>query len=357
MAVVPKPSCYRTPPFPIDMVITWVYGGDADWVKRHNEARLKNGFTEEPNHRAPIDWDITYAIDNGWPRNELFYNVVGASRNLTWIRRLYLVIESETHTPPFLQQLQKIAPFPIVLVYHRDIIPATMLPTYNSLCIEFHLDQIPGISDQFIYANDDTIAVNPMSWREFFTSDGKIRVCQSHHTVDSAKESYTAKKSTNLYDTIVHNTFTLITTRLKTPLPSKVHRIYSMRKDSCAAARHIFCEAVQSFCITPLRCADNVCVQALFVAKPEMVEWFKNTRYDYIVINGEKPNGFSRILKHAKVACMNNFSPETPLRLYIKTLSQLRRVLQNTGASPTYRQKPRVRSRHKVQVPKTTKIH
>lgn len=43
---------------------------------------------------------------------------------------------------------------------HKDIIPKEFLPTFNSVTIEFFLYNIPGLTEQFIYMNDDMYLLN-----------------------------------------------------------------------------------------------------------------------------------------------------------------------------------------------------
>jgi hypothetical protein len=40
-------------------------------------------------------------------------------------------------------------------IYHKDFMPSDCLPTFNSHAIEAYLHKIPGLSDIFLYFNDD----------------------------------------------------------------------------------------------------------------------------------------------------------------------------------------------------------
>ncbi len=48
----------------------------------------------------------------------------------------------------------------LIIITHKDIIPEIYLPTFNSLCIELYLYNIPNLSNNFIYFNDDMIVLD-----------------------------------------------------------------------------------------------------------------------------------------------------------------------------------------------------
>ncbi len=56
----------------------------------------------------------------------------------------------------------------IHIVYHEDIMPKKFLPTFNSRAIEMYLHRIPGLSDYFIYGNDDMFPLSPLKESDFF---------------------------------------------------------------------------------------------------------------------------------------------------------------------------------------------
>ena len=56
--------------------------------------------------------------------------------------------------------------------FHEDFMPKEYLPCFASPCIEMFLHRIPGLSEQFIYANDDMFPLSPLLPEDFFR-DGK----------------------------------------------------------------------------------------------------------------------------------------------------------------------------------------
>ena len=51
---------------------------------------------------------------------------------------------------------------------HEDYIPKQYLPTFSSHPIELNMHRIRGLSEQFVYFNDDTFIINKMEPEDFF---------------------------------------------------------------------------------------------------------------------------------------------------------------------------------------------
>ena len=51
---------------------------------------------------------------------------------------------------------------------HADFIPAEFLPTFNSVVIERYMHRIPGLSEHFVYFNDDFYIINHLPVERFF---------------------------------------------------------------------------------------------------------------------------------------------------------------------------------------------
>ena len=63
--------------------------------------------------------------------------------------------------------LYLLEPANIKIVKHSQIIPLAHLPTYNSQAIEANLHNIDGLSDIFIYSNDDIFINKPLKEEDF----------------------------------------------------------------------------------------------------------------------------------------------------------------------------------------------
>ena len=60
----------------------------------------------------------------------------------------------------------------ISLVRHEDIISLEYLPTFNSHVIGSCLHRIPGLSEHYIYFNDDVLLLHPIKPTDAFTETG-----------------------------------------------------------------------------------------------------------------------------------------------------------------------------------------
>lgn len=144
-----------------DIVLLWVDGSDPEWIK---ERLSYQTGTDVPDEQAAAaaknfrDWGL------------LPYWFRGVERFAPWVRTVHFVTWG--HLPAF---LNPDAP-KLHIVNHRDFMPEGSLPTYNSRALELNLHRIPGLSEQFVYTNDDTYFVGPTREREFF-SHGLPRDC------------------------------------------------------------------------------------------------------------------------------------------------------------------------------------
>ncbi len=139
----------------IDIVITWVDQGDEKWREEKNKYASGKEKQGEDDVRFR-DW------------GNLKYLFRGIEKNMPWIRNIYLVTSGQK--PEWLDTEAE----GLVLVDHKDYIPEEYLPTFNSNTIILNLFRIRGLSEQFIYFNDDMFAIRPVKPEEFFKG-GKPR--------------------------------------------------------------------------------------------------------------------------------------------------------------------------------------
>jgi len=58
------------------------------------------------------------------------------------------------------------------VVDHREILPAEVLPTFNSHAIETALHRVPDLAEHFVYLNDDVFLGRPVRPETFFSPAG-----------------------------------------------------------------------------------------------------------------------------------------------------------------------------------------
>lgn len=139
-------------PFPIDFVVTWLDSSDPLWQKDylHYKGEGEKGDQSESRFR---DWDIF----RFWFRAVETY--------APWVHKVFLVTNGK-----FPDWINRNHP-KLVLVKHSDYIPHEFLPTFNSCTIELHMHRIKGLSEHFVYFNDDCF-INSFVQPEYYFKEG-----------------------------------------------------------------------------------------------------------------------------------------------------------------------------------------
>lgn len=142
----------------IDLVYTWVDGNDPQWQARHNAFKgLPVGEANDGKGRY---------FDN----EELRFSLRSIEAYAPWIRKIFIVTDRQV--PQWLDASNP----RIQIVDHTEILPPEALPTFNAFVLEHALHRIPGLSERFLYSNDDTFLNKPVTPETFFAADGLPRV-------------------------------------------------------------------------------------------------------------------------------------------------------------------------------------
>ena len=178
--------------FDIDVVFTWVNGSDPIWQEKYFEVAPEYGIKMNNltfNSRFVNIDELKYAIRSvekniPWVRR-IF--IVTAGQIPTWLNESYLLKSSDydqkSHSY-YSQNSPKLSftsnninskhNITIQIVDHAEIFPDDFkLPSYNSNSIEFCMTNIPGLSEHFIYMNDDMFIGQPLTKSFFFHESGK----------------------------------------------------------------------------------------------------------------------------------------------------------------------------------------
>lgn len=135
-------SCGR-----IDVVYTWVNADDPGWQQMASRFETR------------IDRDRFSQSD------ELRYSIRSVRLYAPWVRTIFIF--SNCRPPEWFVGSETVK-----WVYHDEVIPREYLPTFNSHAVETYLHLIPGLSDQFIYMNDDFFLCGFVRPEDFFTIYG-----------------------------------------------------------------------------------------------------------------------------------------------------------------------------------------
>jgi len=134
----------------ISIVYTWVDGSDPNFINL--KSKYNGGIRKPNNHRDRTSDELRYSIRSiekylPWHEGTIF--IVTCGQIPKWL---------DTSNPR------------IKMVFHEDIFPKHVYPTYDSNTIELFLDNIPGLSERFLYLNDDFFLNNYIHPSFFFTS-------------------------------------------------------------------------------------------------------------------------------------------------------------------------------------------
>ena len=134
--------------YSIDFVITWVDGSDPEWINKRNYYSGKRSYINAHQYR---DWEF------------LPYWFRGVQKFAPWVRKVFFVTDGQR--PDWLIENDK-----LVLVDHKDFIPSQYLPTFNPHTIELNFHRIEGLSEHFVYFNDDMFLTDTVSPETFFVN-------------------------------------------------------------------------------------------------------------------------------------------------------------------------------------------
>ena len=149
--------------FPIDVVVTWVDGNDPA-LNARRAAYIRPDEAREKDIAAPT----RYA-----DRGEIHWCIHSINKFMPWVNRIFIVTDG--------QDPKAESRIPVEIIDHKVIFSGyeEYLPTFNSLSIEAMLWRIPGLSEHFIYFNDDQLVCRSVSPEVFFPSEGHIN-CHGH---------------------------------------------------------------------------------------------------------------------------------------------------------------------------------
>ena len=148
----------------IDFLIPFVNSDDPEWM------RIYEHYKGEAHG--------TYNNKNRWTCNKEYFieNIELTMKNLPWIHKIYILLSDMSQVKGIADSIDKHSAdygIPVEYVEHKKFIPLSQLPTFNSCTIEMYIHCVPGLSEHFIYSNDDVYIQKPLSVSDFYR-DGKI---------------------------------------------------------------------------------------------------------------------------------------------------------------------------------------
>ena len=136
----------------VDFVFPYVDGNDPIWQEVYKEERRKNDLPTRISNVRFRQWD------------NLKYLFRGIEKFAPWIGNVYMIVSNKEQVPEWVNTDE------VNIVLHSDIIPEQFLPTFNSCTIEMFLGNIKGLSERFIYANDDMFFLRAAEEEDYFVN-------------------------------------------------------------------------------------------------------------------------------------------------------------------------------------------
>jgi len=142
----------------VDIVIAWVDGNDPELQRKRLE------FLESGGHKGA---DPT-RFENF---EEIYFCLCSIKKNARWVRKIYIVTDQQVpRALALLEGEDQVFAAKIEVVDHKDIFGGfnEFLPTFNSISIGSMLWRIRGLSERFVYFNDDVILCSKTEVSDFF---------------------------------------------------------------------------------------------------------------------------------------------------------------------------------------------
>ncbi|MDL2355880.1 MAG: stealth family protein [Pseudomonadota bacterium] len=142
----------------IDIVYLWVDGADPAWQARRRAALQRGAGSASLARFGDVQGRYR---DNG----ELRYNLRALQRFFPQHGHVHIVTDGQR--PAWLRPAPGLS-----VIDHRALLPAAALPVFDSGHIESYLHHIPGLSERFIYLNDDVFFGAPFDPAWWFAAAG-----------------------------------------------------------------------------------------------------------------------------------------------------------------------------------------
>ena len=139
----------------IDVVYTWVDDSFPGYLEILNQyAETKHDLN--PN-RTRDNLDL------------IKYSLRSLQQHLPWIRNVYL-FTCRPQVPHWINVSAK----GLKIIHHDEVIDSQYLPTFSSHTIISNIHKIPGLSEQFLYVEDDMLFDNTVMYSDFVNEKNQI---------------------------------------------------------------------------------------------------------------------------------------------------------------------------------------
>lgn len=230
--------------FDIDLVFSWVDGSSPEYIAARRAQQQGVVLGEGDDHEARFR-----------QINELKYALRSVYMFAPWIRRIFIATDSPA--PEWL------AEHPSVTIVRSEefFSDPSVLPTHNSQAVECQLHNIDGLSEHFLYSNDDMFFGRPVGPDMFFTPGGITKFIEAETRIglgENAAERSGFENAARVNRKLLWNRFGRITTR------HLEHTAAPLRRSVVARMEREFPEEFRKTAASRFRAADNISVTNSF---------------------------------------------------------------------------------------------
>ncbi|MBT2566852.1 stealth family protein [Arthrobacter sp. ISL-85] len=230
--------------FDIDIVFSWVDGSSPEYIAARRAQQQGVVLGEGDDHEARFR-----------QINELKYALRSVYMFAPWIRRIFIATDSPA--PAWL------AEHPSVTIVRSEefFSDPSVLPTHNSQAVECQLQHIEGLSEHFLYSNDDMFFGRPVGPDMFFTPGGITKFIEAETRIglgENDAERSGFENAARVNRKLLWNRFGRITTR------HLEHTAAPLRRSVVDQMEEEFPEEFRKTAASRFRAADNISVTNSF---------------------------------------------------------------------------------------------
>jgi hypothetical protein len=227
--------------FDIDIVFSWVDGNSVEY-QRARAARAKRHVVGEGDDSAARFRQI----------DELKYALRSVYMFAPWVRNIYIATDS-----PVPAWLDEEHPRVRVVRSEEFFADPSVLPTHNSQAVEAQLHHIPGLSEHFLYSNDDMFFGRPVSPGMFFSPGSVTKFIEANTRIGlglNNAERSGFENAARVNRALLQQRFGRVTTR------HLEHTAAPLRRSVLTEMEHEFADEFRDTAASPFRAASNISV-------------------------------------------------------------------------------------------------
>ncbi len=230
--------------FPIDIVFSWVDGSSAEF-QRLRALRMQSYVVGQGDDSAARYRQL----------DELKYALRSVHLFAPWIRHIFIVTDSPT--PPWLAEHTDVTIVPSSAFF----LDQSNLPTHNSHAIESQLQHIEGLSEHFLYSNDDMFFARPVSPDMFFSPGGITKFIEANTRIGlgaNSPERSGFENAARVNRALLRKRFGRVTTRHLEHAPTPLRRSVLLEME------HEFADDFARTAASPFRAETDISVTNSF---------------------------------------------------------------------------------------------